>query len=111
MLQPRPHKYSRNTSSLEGSAEKLSLLNKKQDKSRTHAINPQNIADVASFAMILPCDGAKALSTPICIPSDPRFANPQREYDAIVKARCDRGFELAWMLDNSARIKHQLYAC
>jgi len=59
--------------------------------------------------MILPCDGAKALSTPICIPSDPRFANPQREYDAIVKARCDSGFELAWMLDSSAIIKHQLH--
>jgi len=45
------------------------------------------MADVASFVMILLRDGANALSTPIWIPSDPKLANPQREYDAIVKAR------------------------
>jgi len=64
------------------------------------------MADVASFAIVLPCVGARAPSTPIWIPSDPRFANPQREYDAIVKARCDKGFALAWILCSSAAIQN-----
>jgi hypothetical protein len=95
---------------LEGPVTKLSLQNEKQDKTRTYEMNPQIIADVASLAMVLPCVGARALSTPIWIPSDPRFANPQREYDAIVKARCDRGFALSWMLCSSAIIQYQSHS-
>jgi hypothetical protein len=56
--------------------------------------------------MVLPCVGAKAPSTPIWIPSEPRFANPQREYDAIVKARGDRGSALDWMLCSSELNQH-----
>lgn len=51
----------------------------------THAIpavcivemNPQIMADIAILAMILLLEGARAPSTPIWIPRDPRLANPQ----------------------------------
>jgi hypothetical protein len=35
-------------------------------------------------------EGASAESTPICMPSEPRFANPQSAYDAIVNPRVER---------------------
>lgn len=51
----------------------------------THAIpavcivemNPQIMADIAILAMILLLEGARAPSTPIWIPRDPRLAKPQ----------------------------------
>jgi len=92
---------------LEGPVTKVSLRDGKQDESGTYEINPQIIADIASLAMVFLCVGARALSTPIWIPRDPRFANPQREYDVIVKARCDKGFALFWMLCSSAMIQNQ----
>lgn len=67
-------------------------------------MKPQIMAEVAIRAMVLAWEGANALSTPICIPSEPRLANPQSEYEAIVNARGESGFELAWMADSSADV-------
>lgn len=64
---------------------------------QAHEINPQIIADPASVAMVFPCDGARAVSTPIWIPIELKFAKPQSEYEAIVYARGERGLELAWI--------------
>lgn len=64
-------------------------------------MNPQNIADTAIRAMILPRDGASAPSTPIWIPSEPRFAKPHSAYDAIVKARSVSGSSELWILVSS----------
>lgn len=58
-------------------------------------MKPQIRAEVAIRVITLACEGARALSTPIVIPNDPRLAKPQSEYDAMVKARCESGFELA----------------
>ena len=60
-------------------------------------MNPQIIADPASVAIVFACEGARALSTPIWMPNEPRFAKPQSEYEAIVYARGERGLELAWI--------------
>ena len=58
-------------------------------------MKPQIIAESAMRAMIFARDGASADSTPIWIPSEPRFANPQIAYDAIVYERSESGFALA----------------
>lgn len=50
-------------------------------------IKPHTMADKATLAMTFPREGASAPSTPIWIPRDPRLAKPQRQYEAIVKAR------------------------
>ena len=47
-------------------------------------MKPQIIAESAMRAMIFARDGARADSTPIWIPSEPRLANPHSAYDAIV---------------------------
>lgn len=47
-------------------------------------MKPQIMAEVAIVAMILALEGAKALSTPIWIPNEPKLANPQRAYEAMV---------------------------
>ncbi len=62
-------------------------------------MNPQTIALAAMRAMTFARLGASALSTPIWMPSEPRFANPQSAYDAIVNARSESGsgpFEMFW---------------
>jgi hypothetical protein len=52
-------------------------------------IKPQITALGPIRAMRCVWEGARAESTPICIPSDPRFANPQSAYDAMVKPRVE----------------------
>ncbi len=47
------------------------------DEQRTYEIYPQIMAEVAIRAMILAREGARALKTPIWMPNEPRFANPQ----------------------------------
>ena len=58
-------------------------------------MKPQIMAEPAMRAMIFARDGASAESTPIWMPSEPRFANPQSAYDAIVYARAESGSSLA----------------
>jgi hypothetical protein len=65
----------------------------------THAIpaacnvemKPEIIALAPIRAMSRVRDGASADSTPICMPSEPRFANPHSAYEAIVNPRFDSG--------------------
>lgn len=45
----------------------------------THEMKPQIIAEGAIRAMTFAWDGASALSTPIWIPSEDRFAKPHRQ--------------------------------
>ena len=68
-------------------------------------MNPQTIADAAMRAMVRARDGASAESTPIWMPSEPRFANPQSAYDAIVYPRCESGLSLAAIALSAARRK------
>ena len=56
---------------------------------RAYVIKPQIIADRAIREMVLALDGARALSTPIWIPTDPRLAKPQRAYWAMIQERCE----------------------
>ena len=63
----------------------------------TYEMNPQIMADVAMRAMILARDGASAPSTPIWMPSEPRFAKPARAYDAMVKPRSESGLSDFWI--------------
>ena len=42
-------------------------------------MKPQSIAEGAMRAMTLAWDGASALSTPIWMPSEERFAKPHRQ--------------------------------
>ena len=66
-------------------------------KKNTHAmaaackveINPEIIALRPIRAIRRLRDGASAVSTPIWMPSELRFANPQSAYDAIVNPRFD----------------------
>ena len=58
-------------------------------------MKPQTMADAAMRAMMRAREGASAESTPIWMPSEPRFANPQSAYDAIVYARAESGSSLA----------------
>jgi hypothetical protein len=52
-------------------------------------IKPHIIALGPIRAMRRVREGASAASTPICMPSDPRLANPQSAYDAMVKPRVE----------------------
>lgn len=52
-------------------------------------INPEIIALRPIRAIRRLRDGASAVSTPIWMPSELRFANPQSAYDAIVNPRFD----------------------
>jgi len=52
---------------------------------------PQIMAEKAIRAMTFAREGARALNTPIWIPREPKLANPQSPYEAIVCARKDRG--------------------
>ena len=53
-------------------------------------------------AMTFAWEGASALSTPIWMPSEERFAKPHRQYDAIVNERCESGLSLAMIAFRSA---------
>jgi hypothetical protein len=55
---------------------------------------PVTKAEGANLAISLALFGAIALMTPILIPTEPKLPNPQRAYDAILKARCDNGLGL-----------------
>ena len=52
-------------------------------------MNPQIMALGLMRAMRRVREGARADSTPICMPSELRFAKPARAYDAIVKPRVE----------------------
>lgn len=67
----------------------------------THEMKPQIIAEAAMRVITLACEGARAVSIPIWIPNELRLAKPQSAYDAMVKARGESGFELAWMAESS----------
>ena len=56
---------------------------------RAYVMKPQIIAEKAIREIVLALDGARALSTPIWIPTDPRFAKPQRAYWAMTQERCE----------------------
>src|ERR1700744_5971870 len=51
---------------------------------------PVMSALTAGLETSAPRAGAIWLSTPICVPSEPRFPNPQREYEAIIRLRGER---------------------
>ena len=68
---------------------------------------PQIMADMALRAMILLRVGASAVSTPIWMPSEDRFAKPQSAYDVIVNARSVSGLLLAWIAWSSVRDKDE----
>src|SRR6266702_5567763 len=52
-------------------------------------MKPQIMALGPMRAMRRVCEGARADSTPIWMPSEPRFANPHSAYDAMVKPRVE----------------------
>jgi hypothetical protein len=74
-----------------------------ENRGDTHAIpaacnveiKPQIIALAPIRAISRVRDGASADNTPICMPSEPRLANPHNAYDAIVNPRFDRAFSEA----------------
>ncbi len=52
-------------------------------------MKPQIMALGPMRAMRRVREGARAESTPICMPSEPRFANPHSAYDTMVKPRIE----------------------
>lgn len=83
----RLHQHSSDTCGLERTIEgrvHVSVLFVHDMGRETYEMKPQIMAEVAIVAMILPLDGAKALNTPIWIPSEPKLAKPQRAYEAMV---------------------------
>ena len=65
----------------------MSSKSRRKEKGETYVMKPQIIAEMAIREMVLALDGAMALSTPIWIPTDPKFAKPQRAYWVMTQVR------------------------